>query len=257
MEDGKQYLDEGADAAERAAAAAVLAGLEELRLEETVRRAAARRRVLRRRWFWAVVGIVACGVTAWWWAGRSDANPVDPSPAKGPVIDADTVIYAYGARPEDSVALDSTDQPRVQWKRSLEARQALVRQLWPNTYPLTGLDASEVFPVVDSLLRDGRFPAASLELRRRAQRTGWTDTLHYLQGYALLQLGRAPAAVASLNEMSPGQPAWSAQRDWLLAGGLLLAGRDGDAAVLLSRMAKEVDHPYGPAARRALSRINF
>ncbi|MEL7160348.1 MAG: hypothetical protein AAFN92_06300 [Bacteroidota bacterium] len=122
MEDGKQYLDDDADATERAAAAAVMAGLDELRLEQTVRRAAKRRLARRRRWRWflVLVALLSLGLGAWlWWRSRSEpeiprASPSDLRSLRAdtlrgeqapPVLTPaeDTVIYAQEDPPEDPV----------------------------------------------------------------------------------------------------------------------------------------------------------
>ena len=80
-----------------------------------------------------------------------------------------------------------------------KARKALLDQLWYTDYPLTGLKTSQSFTKADESLKKRDFNAAYLELGRLEGQMAQNDTLLYLKGYCLMEMGEGEEALAGFD----------------------------------------------------------
>jgi hypothetical protein len=160
------------------------------------------------------------------------------------------------------------------------ALKALLDQLWYTSYPLSNLKIEAPYFNADQSLQKRDFSAAYLELDRleRAQSDSLTlqlkrkneermakdpnyrpiaasfrptDTLLYLKGYCVLEMGEGQEALFYFDQIPP-QPAWVPQLTWYRALAYLLANNRPEALTLFQQMAAERGHPYRRQAEKAL-----
>lgn len=132
------------------------------------------------------------------------------------------------------------------------ALKALLDQLWYVTYPLQGLDVSRAFSSVDENLKKRDFTAAYLELEQLSSTQAANDTLHYLQGYCLLETGEGQEALLHFAQIQNRQLAGEPQLQWYRGLALLLADKRSEAIALFNVIAANSGHPYRRQARKAL-----
>jgi hypothetical protein len=161
------------------------------------------------------------------------------------------------------------------------ALKALLNQLWYTSYPLSNLKVEAPYLNADKLLQQRDFNAAYLELdrleqaqidsltrqlerdnqKRMAKDPNYrpiaasfnpTDTLLYLKGYCLLEMGEGEEALYYFNRLNGADPAWKPQLNWYRALAHLLANNRPNALTLFQQMAAERGHPYRRQADKAL-----
>lgn len=277
MEDYKSYLNEDASESERQSAARVMEGLQGLRLEakvEAVQAERAERR--RRRRIGYLIGVLALALLAglaYRLAWRQSATP-PPMPQQQqqqpPAAPPDSPLTEPASpptpqQPPPPIAQLKADEllpnpdypaPDVTIIRGDEAadkgRKALLDQLWYTGYPLKGLKISSPFEKADESLRKRDFAAAYLELERLEDQMPPNDTLRYLKGYCLLEMGEGEEAETYFSALENPAAAWAPQLDWYLALSKLLADKPDEAAALFRRMAGKAAHPYQLRSQKAL-----
>ncbi len=161
------------------------------------------------------------------------------------------------------------------------ALKALLDQLWYTSYPLSNLKVEAPYLNADQSLKERDFNKAYLELdrlervqadsltnqirRRNEERMAKdpnyrpiaaslnpTDTLLYLKGYCVLEMGEGEEALYYFNRLNGADPAWLPQLTWYRALALLLADNRSEALTLFQQMAVERGHPYRRQADKAL-----
>lgn len=132
------------------------------------------------------------------------------------------------------------------------ALKALLDRLWYVTYPLQGLEVSGAFSSVDENLKKRDFTAAYLELEQLSSTLSTNDTLHYLQGYCLLETGEGQEALLHFDQIQNRQLGWEPQLEWYRGLALLLAGKRSEAIALFNVIAANPGHHYRRQAVKAL-----
>jgi hypothetical protein len=280
MEDYKSYLNEDAGERERQSAARVMEGLQGLRLEakvEAVKTERAERR--RRRRIGYLIGVLAMALLAgiaYRLAWRQPATPPSmpqqqqqPPPMQAPTppdsLRIDPTPPPSSQQPPPPIAQLKPDEllpepqypaPDVAMIRGGDAagkgRKALLDQLWYTGYPLEGLKISSPFEKADESLRKRDFTAAYLELERLEGQLPPNDTLRYLKGYCLLEMGEGEEAETYFSALESPAAAWAPQLDWYRGLSKLLADKPDEAVALFRRMAGKAGHPYQLHSRKAL-----
>jgi tetratricopeptide (TPR) repeat protein len=274
MEDYKQYLNDHDDPAERRAAEQVMDGLTGLRLEAKVEAVAAERAALLRRRFWrrvvlgAVLVLVAGAALLYGLKKQNPPAPTPPPQKQEPIAHEDQVPGAPTTPPDDArekkkqgpIAQVQPSGPRypapeVTMIRGDEtankALQALLDQVWYTHYPLTGLTPAGDFAEAGQRLEARDFTAAYVLLQRLERAQPANDTLRYLKGYCLLEMGEGDEALRYFENLENQQPAWRAQLEWYRGLGLLLAGEKEQALAAFKKMAAQPKHPYRIQSQRA------
>lgn len=284
MEEYKQYLSDHADDAERAAAAQVLEGLEALRLEAKVQQVATERadlyrRIFRRRVFMAVI-VLTLGAAAAYIMFRKKETP---APTSAPVPSSEQPSEAPTERPllrpnttppplpPESA---STDQPIAQLNpgerladprypapepalirgdaNENKALKTLLNRLWYTHYPLTGLKTGDVFSKADTYFKKRDFTAAYLELMQLEGALTGNDTLGYLKGYCLLEMGEGKEAMHYFDPLQGRHAGWEPQLQWYRGLAMLLADEQARALTLFRELAGRPKHPYQRQAEKAV-----
>lgn len=274
MEDYKQYLSENADEAERAAAAQVMEGLSGLRLEAKVQAVAAERAALYRRAFWqriliSVVALVLVAGAAFFIFGKKEAtalppqqqeqNITPPSENQAPPVektgDKKASEPIAQLRPEERLPTPRYPAPNVTMIRGDEnenkALKSLLDQLWYTDYPLRGLTVNGAFEKVDIALKKRDFMAAYLELEQLEETRSANDTLRYLKGYCLMEMGEANVALTNFNAVQGRHAAWEAQLQWYRGLALLMVDKRSEALPIFKMIAANTKHLYHRQAEKA------
>ncbi|MBL7781983.1 MAG: hypothetical protein JNM22_12250 [Saprospiraceae bacterium] len=284
MEEHKQYLNENADEQERLAAEQVMEGLQELRLQARVHevaleRAALYRRIFWRRFFLSLVALVMITGAAYLLFGKKDTT-LDPSTQKQsieqqadpslPANQQDTPPQNTNGRKIDRpvAQLDPAERlpdPRypapdaTSFRGEEQAGQnlkKLLNQMWYTGYPLTGLRVQEPFLKAHTNLKNRDFDAAYIELDRLESQYAQNDTLRYMKGYCLLEMGEAYEAQTYLSSLQGKHAAWEAQLQWYRGLAMLLAGEQDKALAQFRQIAARPQHPYYKQAKKAVGLLS-
>ncbi len=279
MEDYKQYLSNNADEDERRAAAQVMEGLSELRLESKVREVAIERQALRRRGFWQrifvyLVALALVAGAAYWFLESKQTTAPLPIPQQQQPIAPPTDPGVPTEKPQDKkestpIAQISPSErlpnprytaPDVTMIRGDEetnkALKALLDQIWYTDYPLKGLKAGTSFQQADESLKKRDFTAAYLELERLESQNAQNDTLRYLKGYCLLEMAEGNEALAYFDPLQGRHAVWEPQLQWYRALAMLLADKRMEALVLFKQIAAQPKHPYRRQAERTVGLLS-
>ncbi len=279
MEEHKQYLSDHADEAERRAAAQVMEGLQGLRLEDKVASVAVERAALYRRIFWqriviAMVALAFIAGAAYLLVGRKSTSiaPTPPQlpveqPQKSPVPRDNQVVPSEKGkdntgsvpiaqvRPSERLANPRYPAPEITLIRgdqeSNKTFQTLLNQLWYTDYPLRGLTSKDPFKQADENLKNRDFNAAYIALNRLENQMAVNDTLRYLKGYCLLEMGEGNEALANFDPLQGRHAAWEPQLQWYRGLAMLLAGERAKALDLFRQVKTLPKHPYRKQAEKA------
>ena len=277
MEEYKQYLNDNAGEDERRAAAQVMEGLAGLRLEAKLGEVAAERAALYRRIFWrrSFISVVALALVAGaayllFWKKETPAAPrplpqqqeqypAPPAENQPPPIEKTDDKKANEPiaqlPPSERLSNPRYPAPEVTMIRGDEnenkALKSLLDQIWYTAYPLTGLNVGSLFTKADESLKQRDFTAAYLELNRLEDQVAQNDTLHYLKGYCLLEMGEGNEALAFFDRLQGRHAAWEPQLQWYRGLALLLANDREKALALFKKLETRPKHPYRRQAEKA------
>jgi len=271
MEESQQYLNDNADDDERRAAAQVMEGLAGLRLEAKVRavaaeRAALQRRIRRQRFFVALVALVLLAGVAYFIL-KDKKTPVVVPPTVPQQQEQNTPPPAHKTdekrtiepiaqlRPSERLPNPRYAAPEPTMIRGDEtenkARKALLDQVWYTGYPLTGLKTGKTFNKADENLKKRDFNAAYLELERLAGQMTQNDTLLYLKGYCLMEMGEGSEALTYFDPLQGRHASWEPQLQWYRGLALLLTDEREKALTLFKQLETQPKHPYRRQAEKA------
>ncbi len=176
-----------------------------------------------------------------------------PEPSKGEVY-ASIPVSPDPEPPAEELALPEYPAPvnALRGGPEPDADDNPLDQVWYVNYPLNDLEAGEAFPVIDSLLRNRNFTRAFITISRAERSVVDSDTLAYLKGYTMLQLGRGPEAVAALESITVPPTGWEREMTWLRALGHCLADDRDAALALLQELTVSEEGLYQREAAKAL-----
>lgn len=132
------------------------------------------------------------------------------------------------------------------------AWKALLDKIWYTEYPLVNTPVSEPFKPVDQLLKSRDFSNAYVRIQRLERTVTGNDTLSYLKGYCLLEMGEGTAAFSSFAGLEEKQPTWTPNLEWFRGLSLLIAGEKGKAITQFKTVAAQANHPYRLQSERAI-----
>jgi hypothetical protein len=274
MEDFKQYMSEDPEEGERTAAEQIRSGLEGLRLEHKVKEVAAGRRALLRQRFRmrivmaALLVVTGGGAILFFWKKDlpapleqqqlPDTPDLRNTPPTGPEGVSPTLPIEKKSppvvenRPARNLPEPRFPAPALRGADSEDpARKALLNQVWYTDYPPTGFAASGHFAKADELLKARDFTGAYVQLQRLERNLPANDTLRYLKGYCLLELGEGAEALAYFEGMDTRQPTWKMQVEWYRGLGVLLTGDAKKALTTFRKIGDTPGHAYRKQGKKA------
>lgn len=133
-----------------------------------------------------------------------------------------------------------------------KAWKALLDQVWHTDYPPAGAVFDEPFGQADQLLKDRDFNKAYVNLQQLERSLPDNDTLCFMKGYCLMQMGEGAEALAYFEKIETPPPAWEPQLQWYRGLSLLLAGEKEKALAAFRGIASAPQHPYRPQSQRAI-----
>lgn len=160
----------------------------------------------------------------------------------GPIADISQDELDSPLYPSPNVRGENEENPA--WK-------ALLDKIWYTDYPFANTTLSETFLPVDQLLKARDFGSAYVRLQR-LERTVTNDTLSYLKGYCLLEMGEGAAAFSSFAGLEVNQPNWTPTLEWFRGLSLLIAGEKEKAITQFKTVAAQANHPYRLQSERAI-----
>ncbi len=280
MEEYEQYLNDPGDEEERRATRQVLDGLSELRLQAKVKEVALERAALYRRVFWqrfllAVVALALVVGAAYLFFGKKsspaapglpteqqrnpstpDTQSIPPPNSSGKKIDRPVVQLNPAERlPDPRYAAPDATSFRGEEQNNQRLKK-LLDQIWYTDYPLSNLSVQEPFLNAHTSLKNRDFNAAYVELDRLERQFSQNDTLRYLKGYCMLEMGEGYEAQAYLTSLQGRHTGWDAQLQWYRGLAMLLAGEQDKALTQFRQMAASPRHPYHRQAKKAVGLLS-
>ncbi|MCC6461466.1 MAG: tetratricopeptide repeat protein [Saprospiraceae bacterium] len=268
MEDVHKYLNDDGSPVDPESVQQVMEGLAMLRIEEKVAAVAAQRAALRRKRILRglLLGALLAALVAAIWlvftqsASDTPAPASSPSPVQPPAAPPDVTPSPAppASKPRQPIAQAPASRlpdprypaPATQLRslsgsaEDAKALKILLDQLWYTDYPIPGLQPTGAFAETDQLLSRREFTTAYARLDRLERKLPDNDTLRYLKGYCLLELGQGAEALAYLESLQGRVAAWDAPLDWYQALGLLQSGQQDKARAAFRRIAAQNGHPF-------------
>ncbi len=133
-----------------------------------------------------------------------------------------------------------------------EAWTQLLDKVWYTDYPPTGLILEDKWTETHQLLVSRDFTKAYVRLQKLEKTLAENDTLRYLKGYCLIELGEGAEALTYYQGLEQRHPEWADQLEWYRGLGTLLAGERAKALVLFKEIAGQSKHPYRKESERAV-----
>lgn len=145
--------------------------------------------------------------------------------------------------------------PQLRGEESEENKQwqSFLDRIWHTSYPPEGLSFSRPpFEKADALLKERNFSKAYVRLQMLERKLPANDTLSYLKGYCLLELGQGDGALRYFRELKESKPEWKSFLDWHHSLALLQSGAREEAYKEFEAIAKQPQHPFREQAQKAL-----
>ncbi|HRI61129.1 MAG TPA: hypothetical protein PK228_15425 [Saprospiraceae bacterium] len=228
------------------------------------------KRVRQKKWglpvFLLSLAFLVTGGFAWWFTRPRTAPPAEPAPQSAPPPQqqspppAPAPLLETKPSPSKPIAQNSPTVPAMPNMRGqgdpLPAElQRLLESVWFTAYDtLAAHYASRFQPAVAALTRQD-YPAAFVALRPLEKATPGNDTLAYLKGICLLEMGEGAEAARYFSRMdSPGQQR-QAEALWLSGLGYLLAGEKEKARAAWIKVSALHAPLYPQKAKESLRQL--
>ncbi len=127
---------------------------------------------------------------------------------------------------------------------------ALLDRIWYMDFPPAGTRFAPPYDEAGQLLQARDFSKAYVRLELLERDQPANDTLRFLKGYCLLELGQGKEALRYFDPA--GAPAWAAYRQWYRALALLSSGRKDEAKTALETIRDSRGHPFQRQGAKAL-----
>ena len=274
MEDFKQYLSENPDEEERSAAEQIRTGLDGLRLERKVTEVAAgRRALLRQRLRMRIVMatllvVTGGGAILFFWKKDLPAPleqqqlPDKPDLRNTPPTGPDGVSPTLPVEKKISPVVENQparDLPEPRFPAPVlrgadsedPARKALLNKVWYTDYPPPGFAAPGRFAQAGELLKARDFTGAYVQLQRLERNLPANDTLRFMKGYCLLEMGEGAEALAYFDGLEKRQPAWTMHLEWYRGLGEMLTGDSKKALTTFRKIGATPGHAYRQQGKKA------
>lgn len=131
------------------------------------------------------------------------------------------------------------------------ALAALLDRVWYMNFPPPATRFTTPFDEAGRLLQERDFSKAYIRLELLERGNPANDTLQFLKGYCLLELGQGREALRYFDPAT-GNATWAAYRQWYRALALLSSGRRDEAKTTLEAIRATRGHPFQRQGAKAL-----
>ena len=131
-------------------------------------------------------------------------------------------------------------------------RKALLDKIWYTDFPPDHTEFKPPFSQTAQLLSKRDFMGAFVRLEQQERKLPENDTLRFLKGYCLLEMGEGGDALRYFDQLELRRPSWETQLQWYRGLGLLLTGDVKKARPLFREMAATPGHPFRQQSQKAL-----
>ena len=131
----------------------------------------------------------------------------------------------------------------------------MLDKVWYTNFPPANVQFQQPFVEAAQLLAKRNFTNAFVQLEMLERKLPKNDTLHYLKGYCLLEMGEGPDALRYFEELESRQPDWQEQLQWYRGLGLLLSGEPKIALSQFKVIAASSGHPFRLQSQKAIEML--
>ena len=136
--------------------------------------------------------------------------------------------------------------------KDTRAWKTLLDQVWYTKFPPENTRFNAPFTEAAQLLIKRDFTAAFVQLEIQERQQTENDTMRFLKGYCLLEMGEGADALRYLEQLEEHQPGWKAQLQWYRGLALLLTGEAQKAMPQFREIANTPGHPFRVQSQKAL-----
>ncbi|HMR44202.1 MAG TPA: hypothetical protein PKC40_10225 [Saprospiraceae bacterium] len=155
--------------------------------------------------------------------------------------------------PENKPASPFFPAPTVRGENDIDEKsKATLDQIWYTDYSSSQLEFGANYKEIDELLKARNFENAYVRLQRLERKIPPSDTLRFLKGYCLMEMGEGAASLSYFENLEERQPDWRPKLEWFRGLSLILAGEKEKALVQFRKIIAEKGHPYSKHSERAV-----
>lgn len=132
-----------------------------------------------------------------------------------------------------------------------EAWKALLNQIWYTEYPPANMQFDAPFDKVDQLLKERDFSKAYVRLQLLERKMPENDSLHFLKGYCLLEMGEGTEALRYFDYLADKQANWNGHLQWYRGLANLISGAQEPAVANFRTIQSQTGHPFQAEAKKA------
>lgn len=133
-----------------------------------------------------------------------------------------------------------------------ESHQALLDAVWYTQLPPEQGPFEPPFDKINDLLKERDFTSAYVRLQMQERKTPENDSLAFLKGYCLLEMGEGVEAYNYLSQLKDVPSNWTAYVEWYQALAYLQVKDIQQAVSALKRIRQQDDHPFQKESEKAL-----
>jgi hypothetical protein len=238
------------------------------------------------RWLWILgpFGVVLALLVIYWQFSSPEAPGADTGSTAIPTLEAPTSPFIDPVEDEESPDLeelpiqqeiqeekDNTSRPIAEIQptdaipaplytapnvrgaqQENKAKKALLDALWYTEYPPAGMQFAAPFDQIDQILKDRNFSKAYVRLQLLERKIPKNDSLSYLKGYCLLEMGEGAEALQYFSSVEDREQAWAPYLEWYRGLAYLLTGAEKEAINHFESIRFDTEHPFQRHAGKAI-----
>lgn len=138
-----------------------------------------------------------------------------------------------------------------------EEWKTLLDKIWYTDFPPTNTTFNEPYTEAANLLKERNFKKAFLKLEMAEMKMEANDTLRFLKGYCLLEMGEGGDAVRYMEQMENPSTDWQASIEWYKGLGVLISKGTEEAVPFFKEIAAKEKHEYQRQSEKVLEIIEI
>ena len=143
--------------------------------------------------------------------------------------------------------------PKVRGQNSDNDRwQALLDKIWYTEFPPANTMFNAPFTEAGDLIKERNFKKAFVKLELQEMKMEANDTLRFLKGYCLLEMGEGGDAIRYFEQIKNPPSGWQGHLQWYKALGILISKGIPDAIPAFKEIAANSTHPFQQQSAKAL-----